>query len=163
MCQYKVARMWGRTLCSLHTQTSVSLLPLGWGGVCLRIRSCCSAIGGGSLLRSLVLQRDLEHADLPLQLLIDSLSMSAFPFLLCDLGLHFGALNVPCVAGSLVVVPFDLEEAHDACKRLSVNCPPILGPHGRAERGYVAKAHLEACTLRLAGHGARFLQQDRLG
>lgn len=46
------------------------------------------------------------------QLLVEALGAANLALLLRDLGLHLGALDVPGIAGSLVVVPFELEEAH---------------------------------------------------
>jgi hypothetical protein len=69
----------------------------------------------GALLPPLGLEGIFEHAHLALELFVDSLCVTALALVLCDLGLHLGSLNVPRVAGPLVVVPFDLEETHDAC------------------------------------------------
>lgn len=67
-----------------------------------------------SVLCALILQGHLEHANLPLQLVVNLLGMAALPFKFRNLGLHLGAFNVPGVPSALMVVPFDLEEAHDA-------------------------------------------------
>ena len=94
----------------------------GGGGLCFGQRTLASLSGLGLTLRvaapvlcALVLQRHFQHADLPLQLVVDLLAVTPFALELCNLGLHLGALNVPGIAGPFVVVPFDLEEAHHPC------------------------------------------------
>ena len=47
--------------------------------------------------------------------LVDALRLPTFPFLLCNLGLHFSSFNVPSITCAFVGMPFDLEEAHDNC------------------------------------------------
>ena len=47
------------------------------------------------------------------ELVVELLRTTDLALLLCNLGLHFCALNVPCIAGTLVVVPFELEKSHN--------------------------------------------------
>lgn len=54
-----------------------------------------------------------------LQLLVELFGAPNLALLLCNLCLHLGALYVPRVAGSLVIVPFELEEAHHAYQIVS--------------------------------------------
>lgn len=53
------------------------------------------------------------------ELVVELLCTAHLALLLCNLGLHFGALNVPGIPGALMVVPFELEEAHDTCTTVS--------------------------------------------
>lgn len=70
-------------------------------------------------LISLVCQGLLQHTNMLVQLVIQLLRAPNLALLLCDLSLHFRALNIPCVPSSLVVVPFDLQKAHNTCVAVS--------------------------------------------
>ena len=116
-----------------HVSWSVVRDSCGYGLTSGRVRGRSvwlqGAIGIAALLLPLLLEGAFEHADLSFELLVDPLCMARLALVLCDLGLHLGALNVPCVPGSLVVVPFDLEEAHNAWV---ASVSQQLGPRGRS-------------------------------
>lgn len=114
----------GRTL-------RAALLPLCFLGVVGRV-----GVGAVLALRPLVGQGVLQHADVPVQLVVQLLCAAQLALLLRDLRLHLGALNVPRVAGALVAVPFELQEAHHACRLVS-----------RAASHHAASSAASALTL----------------
>jgi hypothetical protein len=77
---------------------------------------CARAPVSSRTLCPLLLQLLLQHLDMLHELFVDPLRLSRFAFLLCDLGLHLCALNVPSIPRSFMGMPFKLEEAHYTCK-----------------------------------------------
>ena len=84
------------------------------------------SIGIAALLSSLRLEGSLEHAHLSVQLFVGPLCVTALALVLCDFGLHLGAFNVPRISRSLVVVPFDLEEAHHTLSASANALMPVM-------------------------------------
>ena len=135
-----------RTLCRVQAVllALVSLLVVGGLGFSARL-----ALG------ALVHEGLLQHADVLVQLVVQLPCAPNLALLLRDLGLHLGALNVPRVPGALVVVPLELQEAHDACRLSAAS----VRPHHMicaATGAYPAK-----CTLSRAAHCRRLRRPDR--
>ena len=80
--------------------------------------------------RPLVCQCVLQHSDMLIQLVVQLLCAAHLALLLCDLSLHLGTLNVPRISGALMVVPFELQEAHYSCSVVS----PAALPQRRVPR-----------------------------
>lgn len=68
------------------------------------------------------------------QLVVQPLRAAHLALLLCDLGLHLCTLNVPGIPSALVIVPFELQEAHYSCSVVSLAALPgivcLVSPAG---------------------------------
>jgi hypothetical protein len=95
-------------------QRTFRLLSLG---VLLPVGSL--GLGAALALVTLVGQGVLQHPDVLVQLVVELLRAAHLALLLRDLGLHLGPLNVPGIPGAFVVVPFELQEAHNPCGLVS--------------------------------------------
>jgi len=101
---------------TVHTRESLpSISPLTLHSICAllaldvlllvcRISTDSTGLGLGPFIH----ERLLQHPNVLVQLVIQLLRAPDLAFLLCDFGFHFGALDVPGVPGTLVVVPFEL-------------------------------------------------------
>ena len=107
-----------RLLCAMRAaiavQRTFGLLSLG---VLLPVGSL--GVSAGLVLVTLVGQGVLQHPDVLVELVVELLRAAHLALLLRDLGLHLGPLNVPGIAGAFVVVPFELQEAHNPCGLVS--------------------------------------------
>lgn len=71
------------------------------------------------LLFPLVQESLLQHTDMLVQLVIQLLRTANLTLLLRDLGFHLCPLDIPRVPSPLMIVPFQLQKAHDSCAYVS--------------------------------------------
>jgi hypothetical protein len=107
-----------------------------FGAFILFWSGCCISSGRRRFrLGAFIHQRLLEHANVPIELIVELFGASDLALLLCNFCLHFCTFNVPRISGAFVVVPFELKKAHDSLESVFSAGRPIAVLSARGTAG----------------------------